>query len=364
MGFVLAFHPQFAGTAALSYSLGLRHALDADHIATIDLMTRRLIACGQKPVTVGTFFSLGHSTIVVGTSLLIAGTSAAVCKHYRDISRIGGIIGISVSAAFLIILCCLNVYILIKLIKEIRRHLRGSVSTSQEVSIGGGFRFGSFRKLFKLIDAPWKMYPLGVLFGMDFDTSSEIAFLGLASVHGAAGTSLWLILIYPVLFTAGMCLVDTADGALMMSLYTSTALARDNIAILYYSIVLTILTVTIAAVIGFFQLLSLIQNASNMEGPFWDGISAISDHYDAIGGAICGSFVVFDLLSIFLYPHWRRYIDRVYPRPDINTSDSSDTEEVGGVRRDSGGNDCQKFQTEITNSEPIDVPKHVSNQLV
>lgn len=194
------------------------------------------------------------------------------------------------------------------------------------------------------------MYPLGVLFGAGFDTSSgmsvviristilpqwmlttdhlEIALLGIASIQGVKGTSIWLILIFPVLFTAGMCLLDTVDGALMMSLYTSTALANDRIAILYYSIVLTLITVVVAMIIGFIQLLSLIANVSEPSGKFWQGVAVAGDHYDVIGkirvaliggperfadcsgGGICGSFVVFGALSILLYKPWRKRFDK------------------------------------------------------
>lgn len=116
--------------------------------------------------------------------------------------------------------------------------------------------------------------------------SSEIALLGIASIQGAKGTSIWLILIFPVLFTAGMCLLDTIDGALMMTLYTSTALAKDRVAILYYSIVLTTITIIVAVVIGFIQLLSLIQNVAEPSGKFWDGVAVAGDHYDVIGTGI------------------------------------------------------------------------------
>ena len=149
------------------------------------------------------------------------------------------------------------------------------------------------------------MYPLGVMFGLGFDTSSEVALLGIASVQGAKGTSIWLILIFPVLFTGlytlspflfppfpqtkqatvGMCLLDTIDGALMMSLYTSTSVAKDQIAILYYSIVLTVITVLVAMVIGVIQLLSLILHVAQPTGPFWRGVEVAGDHYDIIGKA-------------------------------------------------------------------------------
>src|ERR1700760_2756746 len=135
------------------------------------------------------------------------------------------------------------------------------------------------------------MYPIGVLFGLGFDTSSEIALLGIESIQAANGTSIWVILIFPLLFTAGMCLLDTTDGALMMALYTRTTAARDPIVVLYYSIVLTIVTVMAALVIGVIQVLTLILNVANLSGRFWDGVSNAGDHYDIIGGSICGSFI-------------------------------------------------------------------------
>lgn len=127
------------------------------------------------------------------------------------------------------------------------------------------------------------MYPLGILFGLGFDTASEVALLGISSIEAARGTSFWLILILPLLFTVGMCLLDTTDGALMMSLYTSTNLAKDHIAILYYSIVLTVVTVVVAVVIGMIQLLSLVNKIAAPSGNFWDGVGRAGEHYDIIG---------------------------------------------------------------------------------
>ncbi|KAL8728646.1 MAG: hypothetical protein Q9181_005275 [Wetmoreana brouardii] len=165
----------------------------------------------------------------------------------------------------------------------------------------------------------------------------EIALLGIASIQGAKGTSIWLILIFPVLFTAGMCLLDTIDGALMMALYTSTALAQDRIAILYYSIVLTIVTVIVAIVIGFIQLLNLILNVAEPSGKFWDGVQVAGDHYDVIGGGICGSFLVFGALSVLLYRPWRRWFDKrrqIYQQPqqiEEATETADDTVEPADV---------------------------------
>lgn len=127
------------------------------------------------------------------------------------------------------------------------------------------------------------MYPLGVMFGLGFDTSSEIAILGISSIQAAKGTTMWLILLFPLLFTAGMCLLDTTDGALMMSLYTSTQLARDPIAICYYSIVLTVITVIVATVIGVVQFLNLALNVAEPEGRFWDGVERLGESWDIVG---------------------------------------------------------------------------------
>ena len=349
-------------TAALAYSLGLRHALDADHISAIDLMTRRLIATGQKPVTVGTFFSLGHSTIVVLTSIVVAATAAGVSSRFDNFSNVGGIIGTSVSAAFLIALGLMNGYILYKLIIQLQKVIR--MQAEQEANEawkieGGGVLFRILKKMFKLIDRPWKMYPLGVLFGLGFDTSSEVALLGISSIQGAKGTSMWLILVFPILFTVGMCLVDTIDGALMSSLYLApmaagdikdedkrrgavettprigdeevvtappedrvNAQVRSPLTFLYYSIVLTALTVAVALIIGVIQLLSLILNVAVSEetaehNQFWRGVETAGEYYDVIGGVICGSFVIVGIISVLCFKPWRRWVDRERARLQV-----------------------------------------------
>ncbi|KAK4945702.1 hypothetical protein LTR10_015050 [Elasticomyces elasticus] len=374
-GLILTAHTRLLSTAALAYTLGLRHALDADHISAIDLMTRRLIATGQRPVTVGTFFSLGHSTIVVVTSIVVAATAAGVSKRFNGFSNIGGIIGSSVSAAFLILLGLMNAYILYRLVLQIRKviRLRPHEEAAEAWKIeGAGCLFRVLKSAFRLIDRPWKMYPLGVLFGLGFDTSSEIALLGISSIQGAKGTSMWLILVFPVLFTAGMCLVDTIDGALMMSLYVApmgmtsgddkkpqpqsrdqrdesvaadvdvptdtdritpsmdgvvdmdveqrapsqqdaeqpAPRVKDPLTFLYYSIVLTTLTVICAIIIGIIQLLTMILNVATPKGKFWDGVEVAGDNYEIIGGSICASFVVFGGISVLCYKPWGRWVDR------------------------------------------------------
>lgn len=353
---VLHHHPALISAAALSYTLGLRHALDADHISAIDLMTRRLVSLGQRPATVGTFFSLGHSTIVIVTCVVVAATSGALRDRFDGFTRVGNIIGTAVSATVLVVLCAANAWILYGLVGALRRELRrrrGLAADSLEPALpydhdhvhGGGVLVRVFKFLFKAVDRPWKMYPLGVVFGLGFDTSSEVAILGIASLQALKGTSIWLILIFPILFTckyfplparafvcqhhhrqdvtlskkkkeekltptAGMCLIDTTDGAAMVTLYSSKAFSSDLVALLYYQIVLSAITVLVSAFIGIVQILSLVQNVAEPEGSFWDGVGAIGDHFDIIGGSICGVFLLVGIASILLYGPWRRRVDR------------------------------------------------------
>ncbi|KAF4218001.1 hypothetical protein CNMCM8980_005385 [Aspergillus fumigatiaffinis] len=355
---VLRYYPSLVSNAVLAYTLGLRHAFDADHISAIDLMTRRLLATGQQPVTVGTFFSLGHSTIVIITSIVVAATAAAVSSRFDSFSTVGGIIGTSVSAAFLILLGLMNFYILYKLYMQMQKVLNlpeGHEDEAWKIE-GGGVLFNVLKRMFKLINRPWKMYPLGVLFGLGFDTSSEIALLGISSVEAARGTDFWVILIFPILFTAGMCLLDTTDGALMLSLYIQPAANflppkrdstssetplilgedheiepsqnhRDPVAFLYYSIVLTLLTVVVAIVIGVIQLLTLVLNVAKPTGRFWDGVQTAGDYYDVIGGGICGCFLIVGVLSVVLYKPWRRWIAKRHGK-------SAGADEEGSGSRD------------------------------
>ncbi|KAE8146307.1 nickel transport protein [Aspergillus avenaceus] len=357
---VLRYYPSLVSNAVLAYTLGLRHAFDADHISAIDLMTRRLLATGQKPVTVGTFFSLGHSTIVIITSIVVAATAAAVSSRFDSFSTVGGIIGTSVSAAFLILLGLMNFYILYKLYRQMQKVLdlpEGQEDEAWKIE-GGGILFNVLKRMFKLIDRPWKMYPLGILFGLGFDTSSEIALLGISSIEAARGTDFWVILIFPILFTAGMCLLDTTDGALMLSLYVQPAANflppkedsssdapligedheiqapqnhRDPIAFLYYSIVLTCLTVVVAIVIGVIQLLTLVLNVAEPTGRFWDGVQTAGDYYDAIGGGICGCFIIIGGLSVLVYKPWRRWVARRHGKTVV-TDEERYRDEVPAAR--------------------------------
>lgn len=225
------------------------------------------------------------------------------------------------------------------------------------------------------------MYPLGILFGLGFDTSSEVALLGISSVEAAKGTSFWVILILPALFTAGMCLLDTTDGALMFSLYIQPSAnflppkrdstvsdnasetpddelpqSRDNhrdpIAFLYYSIVLTTLTVIVAIVIGVIQLLTMILSVTNATGRFWDGVQTAGDYYDVIGGSICGCFIIVGGLSVLLYKPWRRWMARRHGQSVVNDEeryidDPRESDDGTGVVIHESGSSVERGQTEV-----------------
>ncbi|OLL23260.1 High-affinity nickel transport protein nic1 [Neolecta irregularis DAH-3] len=308
-----------SSAAILSYTLGLRHGFDADHITAIDLTTRKLIALDQQPVTVGLFFSLGHSTVVAIVCVIVAATSTALADRFDTFGTVGGIIGVSVSCVFLFLIAISNIIIVRGQIRQMNRLLRNEAIYDDDILLGGGGTCArTINKVFNLIDAPWKMYPrtvlfvvglmdfqVGFLFGLGFDTSTEIALLGIASIKAAAKTSLWLILFFPALFTCGMCLIDTTDGALMSMAYSSNSFTTDPRTRLYYSIVLTILSISVALVIAFIQLLSLILNVAHPTGRFWDGVETLGDRYDIVGGIIIGLFIFVGILSVIGHRLWK-----------------------------------------------------------
>ena len=295
------------------------------------------------------------------TSIVVAATAAGISKHFGSFGLVGGIVGTSVSAAFLILLGAMNAYILYKLIVQMNRLFAlpvGAESSPAALKFeGGGPLFRVLKRMFKLIDRPWKMYPIGVLFGLGFDTSTEIALLGIASIQGSEGTNIWLILVFPVLFTAGMCLVDTIDGAMMLAIYVGPIAVsgvkgdeaeqegmieqgandvnnerlKDPIMFLYYSIVLTVLTVVVALIIGTIQLLTIALHATEGKGKFWDGVAAAGDDYEIIGGSICGSFIVVGAVSVLCYKPWRRRVEeRRRARDEMNGINPDSPEEEDG----------------------------------
>jgi high-affinity nickel-transport protein len=300
-------HPVLLGTALIAYSFGARHAVDADHIAAIDNVTRKLMQQGQRPVGVGLFFSLGHSSVVVLASAAIALAAVALQGRLSAWREIAGLVGTGVSAGFLFLIALVNLIVLVQLHSTFRRVTRGGRYVEADLDLllaGRGLIARLFRPLFRLIGASWHMYPLGFLFGLGFDTATEIALLGIAAAEAAHGLSLWSILIFPALFTAGMSLVDTSDGVLMLGAY-GWAFATP-VRKLYYNLTITFLSVAAAVVIGGIEALGLAADHLRLDGRFWRWIGALNEHSGTIGLLLVAAFAASWLVSLLVY-RWRRY---------------------------------------------------------
>jgi high-affinity nickel-transport protein len=295
-------YPLLLGTALLAYGLGLRHAIDADHIAAIDNVTRKLMQEGQRPVGVGFFFSLGHSTVVVLASIAIAATALALNTKLAALRSVGGVIGTIVSATFLLVIAAMNLVILSTVYKTFHRARREGRYVDEDLNTllaGGGLLARLLRPLFAMIRRSWHMYPLGLLFGLGFDTATEIGLLGISAAEAARGMSIWNILVFPALFTAGMSLVDTTDSVLMLGAYGWAF--QTPIRKLYYSLTITFVSVVAALLVGGIEALGLIGNKLQLHGWFWDSIAALNENFGLIGYLIIGVFVISWVTSIAIY---------------------------------------------------------------
>ena len=305
----MAFHryPVLLGTALLAYSFGLRHAVDADHIAAIDNVTRKLMQDGKRPVAVGFMFSLGHSTVVVLGSAAIA-EAALVLQHRLDAVRsIASVVGSLVSAFFLFAIAIINLVVLRSIYRTFVRVRRGEPYVEEDLNLllnGRGFLSRIFRPMFHMIDRSWHMYPLGVLFGLGFDTATEVGVLGISAAEAAKGLSFWAILVFPVLFAAGMSLIDTTDNILMLGAY-GWAFVKP-IRKLYYNITITSVSVVVALVVGGIEALGLLGEHFHFEGWFWDSVARLNDNFGTLGYFIVGLFALSWIVSIAVYK-WRRF---------------------------------------------------------
>ncbi len=307
----LAFHryPVLLGTALLAYSFGLRHAVDADHIAAIDNVTRKLMQDGKRPVAVGFMFSLGHSTVVVLGAAAI-GQATLILQHRLDAVRnLASVIGTLVSAFFLFAIAMVNMIVLRSIYRTFVRVRHGQpyVDEDFDMLVGGrGFLSRIFRPMFHMISRSWHMYPLGVLFGLGFDTATEIGVLGISAAEAAKGLSFGAILVFPILFAAGMSLIDTTDNILMLGAY-GWAFVKP-IRKLYYNITITCVSVLVAVLIGGIEALGLLGEHFRLNGWFWGGIAKLNDNFGTLGYFIVGLFVMSWILSIAFYK-WRRFED-------------------------------------------------------
>ncbi|MBI1773727.1 MAG: HoxN/HupN/NixA family nickel/cobalt transporter [Proteobacteria bacterium] len=295
-------YPVLLGTALLAYSFGLRHAVDADHIAAIDNVTRKLMQEGERPVAVGFFFSLGHSSVVVLASAAIALAASSLESRFQLFREIGGIIGTSVSALFLFAIAIANIFILNAVYRSFRRARQGGPAVDDDLDgllAGRGLMARLFRPMFRLVSRSWHMYPLGILFGLGFDTASEIGLLGISAAEAAKGLPIWSILIFPALFTAGMSLVDATDNLLMLGVY-GWALVKP-IRKLYYNLTITFVSVVVALVIGGVEALGLIASNLELSGAFWELVAALNENFGMLGYLVIAIFAVSLAVSLILY---------------------------------------------------------------
>ncbi|PXX33487.1 HoxN/HupN/NixA family nickel/cobalt transporter [Burkholderia sp. MS455] len=298
-----AFHgqPVLLGTALLAYVFGLRHAVDADHIAAIDNVTRKLMQEGRSPLGAGLFFSLGHSTVVIVMSVVVAFTAASLAR-FESMKAWGGVISTSVSAFFLLVLAIANLLILISVYRTFRAARRGEPIVDADLDLllnQRGVLARLFRPLFRLVSRSWHLYPVGFLFGFGFDTATEIALFGISAAQVQGGLSFWSVMALPMLFTAGMTLVDTTDGILMMGAYR-WAYVRP-IRKIYYNMTITFVSVLVAALIGGIEVLALLADKLSLQGPVWDFASMVASHFGMLGYVVIGLFLACWLVSALIY---------------------------------------------------------------
>jgi high-affinity nickel-transport protein len=291
------------GTGILAYTLGMRHAFDADHIAAIDNTTRKLIQDGERPLSVGFWFSLGHSSIVFCLAFFlnfgIRALNASVANNSSALHRWTGIIGTSVSGVFLYLIGIINLMVLASIVK-IMREMREGRYDDEELErqlesrglmnrILGGFA--------KRVDEPWKMYPVGLLFGLGFDTATEVALLVLAGTAVVGGLPFYAVMSLPILFAAGMCLLDTIDGCFMNFAY-DWAFAKP-IRKIYYNLTITGLSVFVALFIGTIEILGLVAQETNLTGGVWGFLQSFN--INRAGLIIVGVFVMTWVVALLIW---------------------------------------------------------------
>ncbi len=291
------------GTGLLAYTLGMRHAFDADHISAIDNTTRKLMTEGKRPLSVGFFFSLGHSSVVFILAVLlnfgIRSLDGQVSADGSGLHQITNIVGTSVSGFFLYLIAALNIVILVSIVRVFADLRRGKYDDKQlEVQLNQrGLMNRFFGPMARRIDTPWKMYPIGFLFGLGFDTATEIALLVLSGTAVAGGLPFYAVLSLPILFAAGMSLFDTLDGCFMNFAY-GWAFARP-IRKVYYNITITGLSVAVAFFIGTIELFGLLAQETHRSGGVWDWTERFN--INSAGFVIVGLFVVTWVVALAIW---------------------------------------------------------------
>nr|QIZ01549.1 HoxN/HupN/NixA family nickel/cobalt transporter [Streptomyces sp. S1D4-11] len=295
------------GIGVTAYTLGMRHAFDADHIAAIDNTTRKLMGEGKRPLSVGFWFSLGHSSIVFALALLLSLGVKALAGPVRDdnsqLHSVTGMIGTTVSGVFLYLIAGINLLILVGIWKVFRQMRTGHFDEAalEEQLDNRGLMNRLLGRLMKSISKPWQMYPLGMLFGLGFDTATEIALLVLAGSGAASGLPWYAILCLPVLFAAGMSLLDTIDGSFMNFAY-GWAFSKP-VRKVFYNLTITGLSVAVALIIGTVELLGLLAEKLALHGVFWDWVAGLD--LNVLGFVIVGLFFVTWIVAMAVWKFGR-----------------------------------------------------------
>jgi high-affinity nickel-transport protein len=291
------------GTGFLALTLGMRHAFDADHIAAIDNTTRSMMAEGQRPLSVGFFFSLGHSSVVFTLTTLLAlglrGLGSQVTDQHSSLHRVTGVVGTSVSGIFLLLIAAINVVIfrsILSAFADLRQGHYNEEEIEQRLAQRGVMN-RILTPAVKRVDTPWKMYPLGLLFGLGFDTATEVGLLVLSGSAVASGLPLWAIFSLPLLFAGGMSLLDTIDGCFMNFAY-GWAFSKP-VRKVYYNLVITGLSIAVAALIGTIEVAGLVIEHLNLHGGVFDLISSLN--LNMAGFVVVGLFVVTWIVALVVW---------------------------------------------------------------
>ena len=294
--------PVLSGLGIVAYVLGLRHGVDADHIAAIDNTTRKLMQQGKPRFTVGTWFSLGHSTIVVALIAVIVFVTRTVIGQIPALQSWGDVFGTLVSGAFLFVIGFVNLLIVLGVYRLFKQARAGAVKEKEleEYMQNRGFMNRFFRPLFKFVNDAWQIFPIGVLFGLGFDTATEVALIAISvGVGVSSAIPLWEILVLPVLFTCGMVLTDTTDGVTMRLAYGLAFLTP--LKKIYYNLTVTVMSVLVAFVIGGIELVQVLSIELSLNGPVWSWFNNLD--FETMGFAIVGVFVITWITSYAVWKH-------------------------------------------------------------
>src|SRR6266481_763358 len=286
--------PVMLGLGGLAYTFGLRHAFDADHISAIDNTTRKLLQEGKKPLGVGFFFSLGHSTVVFLIALALGFATQFVVSNVisanGDLKSVGGLIGTGVSGVFLLLIGIVNLIILLDILKLFRRMRAGAYDrpSLEHELVAGGLLTRLFGRLFRLITHSWQMYLVGFLFGLGFDTASEISFLAISAGAAAQHIPTYALISLPLIFAAGMSLMDTADGAFMSQ--ASSWAFSNPVRKVFYNLTMTGLSVFVALFVGLIEVAQIVARGLSFKGGFWAALDKLN--FGIIGAIIVAAFIV------------------------------------------------------------------------